>query len=79
MRTQPSNGIVTENKVIFSFEDYSLIGIILWAVNRFDITSHGLFKILDHNSEIVPPEVFQEFQASVCSAIEKLERRIQGP
>ena len=78
MKTKVADGQVVGNKLIFS-GDYSVLGVMLWCVKKFDPTAKGAFRIMDHTGQIVPPEFFQEMQVEMLALIEKYEKKVMGP
>ena len=76
-KTQPATGDVKGNELIFSGQ-YSVLGVMLWCIERFNPNAEGSFLICDANNEVVPKEVFQEFQASLRDTVTKFEKRILG-
>ncbi len=85
MKTQTAKGEVVGNQLIFSGGDassecqYSVLGVMLWCADMLEPCASGKFKILDYNSEIVPPEVFCEVQAELRAIMQRYETRVLGP
>ena len=75
MKTQAAVGTVEGNKLTFS-GDYSIMGIMLWCLDRFEPNASGAFLIADSNGKIVPAEMFREMQETVRAALAKLEKQI---
>lgn len=56
-----------------TFEEASALGILLWAVNRFDKAADGTFMNTRSDGKLISVDVYREFQSEVRAAVKKLE------